>query len=232
METYQEFLNRIHSFEKREVYYGENYFYGNPSIIQKVNSENRFQPFYGDTVVFDLDTEVKEKLTQIVKHLYLYVPECFCEKLIPNTFHMTLHDLSNSPVLKDVAEDVFMNEWKVAEIYKRIPVQKIVMKSSYIFNMVGTSLVLGLYPASEEEYGKLMQLYEMFHCVRELPYPLTPHITLAYYNVHGFSRESAEKLENMVYELNAYTMDIVIDTKDLVYQKFITMNDYVTIIRL
>lgn len=232
METYQEFLNRIYSFEKREVFYGRNYFHGNPSIAQKVNWENKFQPFFGDTIVFDLDVETKDKLTTILDQLYTYVPECFCEKLIPNTFHMTLHDLSNSPHLGNVAEDVFINEWKVAEIFKEIQPQKIAMKSTYIFNMVGTSLVLGLYPASEKDYEKLMKLYELFHSVRELPYPLTPHITLAYYNVHGFPVESAEKLEALVYELNAHSMDIVIDTKKLAYQKFITMNEYKSIISI
>ena len=76
---------------------------------------------------------------------------------------MTLHDLSNSPVLQNVAAEVFENEVKVVEIMKQIQPQKIRMKSKYIFNMVGTSLVLGLYPASEADYIKLMELYEMFN---------------------------------------------------------------------
>lgn len=36
METYQEFLDRIYSFEKKEWTYGGSYFKGNPSISKKV----------------------------------------------------------------------------------------------------------------------------------------------------------------------------------------------------
>lgn len=229
METYQEFLNRIYSFEKREVFYGRDYFRGNPFIAHKVDEENRFKLFFGDTIVFDLDAETKEKVTAILDQLYTCVPECFCEKLIPSTLHMTLHDLSSCSILKYVAEDTFINEWKVAEIFKKIQPQKIAMKTTYIFNMVGTSLVLGLCPASEEDYEKLMKLYELFQPVQHLSYPLTPHITLAYYNVHGFPVESAERLEALVYDLNAHSMDIVLDTEQLVYQKFFSMNKYASI---
>ena len=230
MENYGEFLDRINSFEKREVFYGNDYFHSNPSVAQKVNWENQFQPFYGDTMVFDLDTATKKKIADVVERLYAEVPECFCEKLVSNTFHMTLHDLSNSPVLQDVAADVFENELKVIEIAKRIEPQTIRMKSKYIFNMVGTSLVMGLYPATEEDYVKLMTLYEMFNKVKYLSYPLTPHITLAYYNVHGFSAESARRLEALVYELNGEELEIMIDTGHLYYQKFVSMNDYQNII--
>ncbi len=40
METYNEFLDRINSFEKREIYMGDDYFRGNPSIALKVNKNN------------------------------------------------------------------------------------------------------------------------------------------------------------------------------------------------
>lgn len=41
METYQEFLNRIDSFEKKDINYGGDYFKGNPSLSQKVNTGNK-----------------------------------------------------------------------------------------------------------------------------------------------------------------------------------------------
>lgn len=231
METYKEFLDRINSFEKSEMDLGNDYFKGNPSIALKVNEDNSFRPFYGDTVVFDLDDATKQKLKKIVESISAVAPECFCESLVSSTFHMTLHDLSNSPVLKDVVSELFHNELKALEIAEKITPHKIKMKSKYIFNMVNTSLVMGLYPADEEEYTKLMNLYYLFDDVKKLGYPLTPHITLGYYNVKGFSAESARKLENIVKELNANEMEIEIelDTKELFYQKFISMNDYINI---
>lgn len=233
METYTEFLSRINSFEIKEVSFGNGFFMGNPSIAHKVDIDNRFKPFYGDTIVFNLDEVFKQKLSYYVDRLYEEVPECFCERLASNTFHMTLHDLSNSPVLQEVAAEVFENELFIIEKSEAIAKQqKIRMKSKCIFNMVDTSLVMGLYPVNEEEYNKLMKLYCIFDEVRELGYPLTPHITLAYYNVGGFDADLAGRLELIVREMNNDEIEIVLNTEKLYYQKFISMNEYVNVIKL
>lgn len=234
METYKEFLDRINSFEKSEIYLGDCYFSSNPSIAMKVDENNGFRPFFGDTVVFNLDDATKKKLGKIVDSVYAIAPECFCERLVPDTFHMTLHDLSNSPVLENIAVELFENELKAVKKAEKISKQRIRMKSKYIFNMVGTSLVLGLYPVDEEEYIKLMELYYLFDDVKKLNYPLTPHITLGYYNVHGFDTTSSRKLESIVKELNEneVELEIELDTKELFYQKFVSMNDYINIVNL
>ena len=229
MENYIEFLDRINSFEKKDISFGESDFSVNPSFTKKVDGNNAFRDFYGDTIVFDLDDVTKCKLAEIVEEIYESAPECFCEKLISSTFHMTLHDLSNAPVLDEVAAELFSNELKVLELKQKVDVCKIKMKSKYIFNMVNTSLVMGLYPADEYEYEKLMKLYYLFDEVKQLSYPLTPHITLGYYNVDGFSRESATKLEEVVRELNERELEMELDVRNLYYQKFRSMNDYINI---
>lgn len=232
MESYQEFLNRIDSFEKAEMDLGDHDFNGSAGLYQKVDADNHFLPFYGDTVVFNLDDLTKEKLAGIADRLYAAAGECFCDRLAPDTFHMTLHDLSNSPVLEHIAADVFRNELCVVRKAKQVSSLKIRMKSKFIFNMVHTSLVLGLYPADEAHYHQLMRLYELFDDVKHLDYPLTPHITLGYYSIHGFGPESARRLERVVKELNENAMEIELDTQELFYQKFTSMNDYINIIRL
>lgn len=232
METYQEFLDRINSFEKKEARFGNDYFNGNKSIKLKVNADNSFKAFYGDTVVFNLDDRTKERLSGYTDALYEAVPESFCEKLVSDTFHMTLHDLSNSPDLQEIAAEVFKNELLVAENSRKIKRQTIKMSSKYIFNMVNTSLVLGLYPIDEKEYNKLIELYYLFDNVKHLDYPFTPHITLAYYNVNGFNNSSAAKLEEAVYKCNENELEIELDTAHLYYQKFVSMNEYINIINL
>ena len=235
METYQKFLDRISSFETKEIDYGKIFFKGNPSISQKVDKENKFRSFYGDTIVFELGSNIKEKIAEYVDLLYQSASECFCEKLAPNTFHVTLHDLSNSSTLREVAEEMFENELKVIEKMKELQKYrntKIKMKSKYIFNMVDTSLVLGLYPADEKEYLRLMELYFIFDNVKKLSYPLTPHITLAYYNINGFDKQSAGTLEDTVNQLNNNEIEIELDVNNLYYQKFKSMNDYINIINL
>lgn len=235
MQTYQEFLDRINSFQKKELDFGKKYFKGNPSIAKKVDKNNAFRKFYGDTVVFALDEKVKEKLAEYTEVLYQSVPECFSERLIPDAFHVTLHDLASSPELRDVAEELFMNELRIiekAEELREFEKAKIRMQSKYIFNMVDTSLVLGLYPADEEDYQKLMDLYYIFDNIKSLYYPFTPHITLAYYSIHGFDAQTAARLAETVGRLNENSMEIELNVNNLYYQKFRSMNDYVNVINL
>lgn len=233
MESYVEFLDRINSFEKKELVLGES-FNCNPSLPKKVNADNSFRNFFGDTVVFSLSDDVKTELNNITETLYRAAPQCFCERLVPHTFHMTLHDLSNSPTLGDVAEDMFRNELKIVEIKKALSAREIApvkMKSNYIFNMVNTSLVLGLYPATEDDHRRLTELYSIFDGVKKLSYPLTPHITLAYYNINGFDAKAAKALETAVNSLNN-DLNLQFTLGALYYQKFTSMNDYIDIVDL
>lgn len=238
METYQKFLDRINSFEKKCWSFVPGDFTGNPSLAKKVKKDNSFRPFYGDTVVFDLDVTTKERLAKWLDKLYAEVPECFANRLVTDTFHMTLHDLGNAEVVDDIANELAQNEKKVQLLCEKLKGVKntgiIRMRSKCVFNMVNTSLVLGLYPADEVEYEKLMNLYEAFNEVKELPYPLTPHITLAYYNVHGFCDASARKLEEIVCQLNSDELEseieIVLEARKLYYQHFDSMNHYRNVI--
>ncbi len=232
MESFKDFLDRIHSFETEEICFGDDYFKGNAALSQKIDKNNRFRPFYGDTVVFNLDDTTKKELERIVDRIYAVAAECFCERLASSTFHMTLHDLSNSPVLEKIATDIFENEISVRKKADLICAQKIKMRSKFLFNMVNTSLVLGLYPIDEENYHRLMELFYLFDDVKKLDYPLTPHITLGYYNIYGFTAKSARKLEEVVKELNRKTIEIELDTRELFYQKFVSMNDYINIVNL
>ncbi len=232
METYQEFLSRIGQFEKKELCLGAGAFDVSRSLCKKVDENNRFRSFYGDTVVFDLDAATKNRLAGIFEQICQAAPECFCERLDTDSLHMTLHDLSNGPVLEDLEAELLENERKVARKVGKIPMLRLPMRSKCIFNMVDTSLVLGLYPADEEAHEQLMKLYHLFDDVKELSYPFTPHITLAYYNIHGASSRSARDLEQVVSKLNESAMEIRLDTGKLFYQRFTSMNKYRNVLAL
>lgn len=240
MESYHAFLERIFSFEKPDIDLATAasetpVFKVNSSVAQKVANDNTFKGFYGDTVVFDLEDTTKARLANYVTQLYSNASECFCERLHNSTFHMTLHDLSNGPVLQNISGEMEVNERHLRQIFETMSPQTIRMKSTYLFNMVNTSLVLGLCPVDEKEYHKLMELYYIIDAVKTLPYPLTPHITLAYYNLNGFDANAAEKLAKIVRTINIAEYDpfeIVLDTNCLCYQHFTSMNDYKDIFRL
>lgn len=233
MESFRTFMERISSFELPVMSLDKN-FMPAKSLHAKTESDGSFKRFYGDTIVFDLEDSEKSLINSTVKVLYDEVPECFCERLDKNTFHMTLHDLSNSSNFNQISRNMQENKFKLESLLESntIGLHKIKMKSKAIFNMVNTSLVLGLYPESENDYIMLMNLYSIADEIMKLPYTLTPHITLAYYNPDGFGSDSAERLENTVNRLNTENYEFVLNTERLFYQHFTSMNEYENIICL
>lgn len=90
-----------------------------------------------------------------------------------STLHMTLHDLSHSPRLEDVSERMreHENALRILLTRKLVKPQTIRMRSKAVFNMVNTSIVLGVYPVDAEEYDKLAELYRLCEQLMTLPYP-------------------------------------------------------------
>ena len=233
MESYQDFLERISGFQTEEMLLVDGDFTPSKSVPRKVRPDNTYSDFYGDTTVFELDSESKYRIEKITDKLFESVPEVFSERLPSSTYHITLHDLYNSPDLGKIAEKMFFGEIKLKQLLTENPPgkQTIKMKAKYIFNMVGTSVVLGFYPTDKTEYNKLMTLYETIEKVKKLDRPLTPHVTLGYYNINGFSAENTQQLKETVRELNKEINDFEIElsTQRLYYQKFLSMKEYINI---
>lgn len=229
-ERYEEFLTRIFSFQKPDFSFGVERFYSSESVGKKVENSGGFRHFFGDTVVFDLEDSAKRLLQEYyISPLYQVAPDCLAEKLKESTLHMTLHDLNASDVKEPwVMEKLFDTEIIISEIIKRANIKNktIKMITTCVFNMVNTSLVLGLRPKSEEDYYELMSLYFLIENFYPLPYRLTPHITLAYYSRFGFEDERLKVLQNLVNELNGENFEITLSTDRLYYQKFTSMNEY------
>lgn len=233
MEKYIDFINRI-SYQKPKLIISDE-FIPSKNLFDKVNSDNVFKPFYGDTVVFKLNNLSKTKVSKIIDRLYKTVPECFCERLDYSTLHMTLHDLCASPSQREAEILSRDNEKKLKHLFKEQSFKslKIRMKTNYIVNMIDISLVLALIPVDENEWNKLSLLYSIVDEVKKCDYPfLTSHITLAYYNRNGFNFSSAEKLRELSNELNKESFIIELNTEELFYQHFTDMNSYDDILRL
>lgn len=229
METFNEFLNRINSFEKLNFSLEQKFFTPEPSLKSKVNEKNEFENFYGDTVVFDLDEKTKNKIENIIEILYKEVPQCFCEKRVTDTLHMTLHDLTSSIDKSKIEHEMENNLNNLKELLKNDPIcdEKIKMRTNFITDFGHINLVLALCPINEEEYKKLMQIRNIIDRVKELEYKFTPHITLAYFNRNGFDIESVNKLTSKVRKLNSkWSFDVTLDTKQIFYQRFENMNSY------
>lgn len=231
MESYQTFLARVKAFEKAELVMEDSVFVANPNLKEKVADDGSFKPFYGDTVVFDLEEKDKEWLASRVEILYREASDCFAAVLPISSYHMTLHDLSNGNQESDLVEEMVENRQRLEKQLQIAPLSPriIRMKSHFIFNMVDTSLVLGLIPASRADYEMLMAFYQRVEAVKSLSYPFTPHITLAYFHPKGFGAAQIERVKKVVAELNLSHAELLLDTSRLYYQTFRSMGDYQTV---
>ncbi len=162
------------------------------SLVNKVSPEGRFVPFSGSTVVFRADKICLQVTGMMQDLLYCKLGDfgMLAERLPVSTVHMTLHDLLSpeagiTGTAGEKAGKIWDSVLRAAEIVdsaaRDYAGQRIKMVPDRIVNMVSKSLVLLLRPRTERDFETLSELYRRFDRIRPLPYPLTPHITLAYF---------------------------------------------------
>ena len=201
----------------------------NPNLGKKVDAEGKILPFVGNTVVFLLDDDTKEQLRQIQDSLYQAAPEMLAQPLQMSTFHMTLHDLANGMPEQEGLQDYMtytqtmaaqiLPHWKAGEPLR--------MKTTWLFNMVNTSIVLGLVPADGASWARLDEMYMTMESVVHLGYALTPHITMAYFKPGTYSPEQVQRLHEA---LRHVELDVTLRMENLVLQNFADMNHYETVL--
>ena len=108
LETLQEFRTRVGSYNRTSlpVNSGMN---TNPNLEKKVDNFGKMKTFIGNTTVFLLTEEVKEKIHVIQNKLHKECGSILAEPLVKDTFHITLHDLLNGEESDDL-------KWRMGEI--------------------------------------------------------------------------------------------------------------------
>lgn len=201
----------------------------NPNLRKKVDDKGNLLPFVGNTVVFLLDDDTKEQLRQLQEELYRAAPNMLAKPLQMSTFHMTLHDLANGtpdqPGLRDYMS--YTQEWASQILPGWKNATPLRMRTTWLFNMVNTSIVLGLVPADEESWHRLDDMYMALEDVVPLGYALTPHITMSYFLPGTYNQEQIQRLSSAFRKVD---LEITLDTKRLVFQEFSDMNHYDTIL--
>jgi 2'-5' RNA ligase len=114
----------------------------------------------------------------------------------------------------------------LAELRKEV--RPIHLTSTLAFNMTGGSLCLGFAPDTEEDCAALMGMHARFQEVVALNYPLTPHVTLAYFKPGTYGEEAVAQLAELLKEINALPkVHITVDAACLHYYRFEDMNTYI-----
>lgn len=198
-----------------------------PGLRAKADAEGKLLPFYGDTVIFTLPPEMIRWLTQVQEDLYAACGSYLAERLAPDTFHITLHDLHNSSAgwPSGLPGNQKRAQTLLSHARDTLP-PEVIVRSSCVFSMVNTSIVMGFEPAQDSDCRVLMSLYKAFQQIRPLGYPLTLHATLAYYRPGGFDEVETALIRDTLLQLGRERREWRLRLSELHYATFDSMNHY------
>lgn len=197
------------------------------ALTKKVDAKGNFLPYCGNTAVFLLEASTKQELQALQDELYSAAHWMLAEKIREDTFHMTLHNLIDGPGKnRDMEQEMAAAQEKAEQLLQQRKRTALHMRATWMFNMVNTSIVLGLAPADEESRRELDAMYCALETVVPLGYALTPHITLAYFRPGVYEQEQVQQLRRA---LRAVKLDVALRPEALVIQNFEHMNYYETV---
>lgn len=180
-ESLQAMTARVNSFELNSVP-AETPFFVSDSAREKfeaITGEPR--PFYGSTIIYDLDEEAKLWIDGLATRLHDELGEGLAQPLPRESFHLTLHDLRAHPQLSAMSDVLFWDSRQVPALLEQArSVGPISMTVNAVFNLMNTSAVIGLLPTTADDCERVLAARATFDsCVPSGAF--TPHITLAYY---------------------------------------------------
>ena len=228
MENLQAFHARVDGFQRDSLPH-DGWLTTKPLLVEKVGPEGALLPFYGNTMIFDLPADVQLLIARMQVTLHHRCGWMLAQPLAPATLHMTLHDLLNGVDEAALAEPVARTGEQAKAILAEICREKrcIRLTSTAAFNMTNGSLCLGFAPDTEEDCAILMGLHARFQEVVALNYPLTPHVTLAYFKPGDYGPEEVAQLAEALREINALPkVHLALDGEALHYYRFTDMNTY------
>ena len=199
----------------------------NPGLAAKADAQGKLRPFYGDTVIFTLPREMTRWLGGVQEDLYAACGSYLSQRLEEQTFHITLHDLQNSPM--GWPSGMPGNQKRVLTLLSAARAAlppEVIVRSNCVFSMAGTSVVMGFEPAQDSDCRVLMSLYEAFQQIRPLGYPLTLHATLAYYRPGVYDPLECALLRDALQQLGRERREWRLRLSELHYATFDSMNHY------
>lgn len=200
-----------------------------PGCANKVGKDGRLLPFYGNTTIFDLDGKDIEWLKGLQDMLYDACGDLLSERLRPETFHITLHDLLFGSDWQTMETNVLRVNEKANAIIAGIRGDfpwGVQMRARRMINMVGSSVVLVFEPIDEDNCWPVMEMYERLHDAVPLGHRLTPHVTLGYFRPGKIDREAARRLQRVFDTANADGYVLHLDVQKLNVCTFTDMNHY------
>lgn len=247
LETLAQFYQRTTGFSQHSL--PDTLPFNTDTVLErKVAPDGGFKPFAGDTVLFRLSEDDKARLGAIQDLLYARCSHMLAQRLARDTLHITLHDLTAGLPEEELSQQMERNQIAAERLLQSLREsnaavsgasaasdasapdatdwqQPFLLRSTYLFNMMNRSVVLGFAPADEPSCQRLMMIYQQFQDVVKLSYPLTPHCTLAYYRPGSYTDLTG--LQTVIETVCAMPeLRLSLSTRQLVYCRFRDMSDF------
>ncbi|HPZ08558.1 MAG TPA: hypothetical protein PL110_10630, partial [Candidatus Eremiobacteraeota bacterium] len=234
--TFEDYCNTVREEELSSINYlnsSDISWHVPESLKKKVSSSGQIMPYFGDTVVLNLEKEDINFLSAFQSKLLEELPDLFSEPLEKKYFHITLHDLTSGIDKSVIEHKMEENRVKCEKIFidlrdyfKKFPNQATVtLKPLFIYPCCNISMVMGFIPFTERDFRIIMNMYNLFDDVIYLDYWLRLHMTLAYFKPTGFSKEQIRRLYDTLIGFKMPDFVIKLDIRNLTYQRFNSMNE-------
>ena len=200
-----------------------------PNLTAKVDGDGHLAPYAGSTIIFKLPEDVTRAIATVQDLLYQSCSGVLAERLDPDAFHITLHDLVSGAPGDELIEHISAVRGRAVEQTAWIAgsSETVRLRSTALFNMVNTSIVLGFAPADGCSCARLMDWYASFQKIVRLDYPLTPHVTVAYFRPGTLAPEQVAALRTVIGQVNCRgPITVELSSNAIEYQEFSDMNHY------
>ncbi len=200
----------------------------------KFSKDGTFKEFIGDTVVLPVEGKYLEIFEKYQYYLYENLGELLAERLPVETFHMTVHDLSNQ---LDTPKNINFekNSRMCKEIFGGLRAFKEEIINMSMVGTIGDTTAVGisLAPEDEKSFRILMELHHSFDKIRTVE-KFIPHVTLGYFLPVEFPRS---KVKGIIDFLRSFSSEIrgervTFRISELSYQMFEDMKSYFTVFKL
>lgn len=227
-ESLEAMVERVCGFQRDSVP-DESPFGYPPGLAQKVDpATGSFKGFFGSTVIARVSPQDAAWMGRICADLYEAMGGALAERLCRETLHLTICDLWSSPVAEQVSGRALEAIPPVSAVVSRARGgQDMAFTVNAVFNLMNTSVCLGLVPASRDDHEAVMSIRRSLADLVPVP-AFTPHITLAYYRGDSGNPLDPGALRDWLERATACLegREIIVHAQDITLALFTDMNSY------
>lgn len=203
-------------------------------LSSKIKGDGTMNDFYGYTTVIPLREADQVRCQQAQQWLLDRLPHRLVQ-LLPETFHLTIHALSNerntAGGVDKVQERMSQDEPQVEQIFREIAERyagrHINMRALGVSTNTRDVVSIKYVPEAADDYALLMELHERIRELSPERGTYMPHVSLCYFRLDGLQPSEIDVLYQTMDEINrSLKLDIVLDVNRFVYQMHRHMNDF------